>query len=125
MSEEPIDFDAMMVALQGETVLPAPRVSRETMIQVLKDHTTLIGGLKSEMTNVSTAVRKLIASADDNKRIVNEVLAKVAENKESMDVIHKTLLEYKIDIDSIKESISCLPEMKDNIQVSLYDAIVI
>lgn len=86
------------------------------MIQVLKDHTTLIGDLKSEMTNVSKAVRKLINTADDNKKIIDHVLEKVEENKKSMNEIHKTLLEYKIDIADIQGRIECLPEMKERIE---------
>ena len=89
------------------------------MIQILKDHTTLIGDLKTEMTNVSSAVRKLIATADDNKKIIANVLEKVEANKTAMDTIHKTLLEYKIDIADIQGRIECLPEMKEHIQVKM------
>lgn len=90
------------------------------MIQILKDHTTLIGDLKTEMTNVSSAVRKLIATADDNKKIIANVLEKVETNKKAMDTIHNTLLEYKIDIVDIQGRIECLPEMKENIQVGYH-----
>lgn len=113
-----VDFDAMLKSLDGEVVLPVPRVSRDTMIQILRDHTTLIADMKSEMTNVSSAVRKLIATADDNKKIIANVLEKVQENKLAMDTIHKTLMEYKIDITDIQGRIECLPEMKEHIQVS-------
>jgi hypothetical protein len=114
--EGPADFAAMLLALEGEVVLPAPRVSRDAMIKILKDHTTLLSDLKSEVNNVSTAVRKLITTADDNKKIIADVLTKVEANKTTMNTIHKTLLEYKIDISEIQGKIECLPEMKDGIQ---------
>lgn len=39
-------FNDIKVALKGTTVLPTPRVSRETIISVLQTHTDLILGLR-------------------------------------------------------------------------------
>ncbi len=44
MSSEGV-FNEIKVALKGTTVLPEPRVSRETIISVLQTHTDLILGL--------------------------------------------------------------------------------
>lgn len=69
------------------------------------------------MRNVAGAVRKLISTADDNKKVIDDVLAKVHENKLAMKAIDDNLRDFRIDIDDIKARIECLPEMKEQIHV--------
>ncbi len=88
------------------------------MIQILKDHTKLLADMQSEVINVSKAVRKLIGTADENKKVIQDLQNRVEENKVAMSHIDEKLVGFRVDIDDIKTRIEILPEMRENIHVS-------
>ena len=50
-------FANMLIALQGVTVLAEPRVSRETMLEVLREHTTMLKSCRAEVATIGSIVR--------------------------------------------------------------------
>jgi uncharacterized coiled-coil DUF342 family protein len=89
------------------------------MVSVLKDHTTLIQDMRSEVSGLTKAVRGLIATADQNVEIIQELKRKVVENKDAIDQMHVSMDGVRKDIADIRDKISVLPDFDERIKVCL------
>ena len=70
---KPDEFSAILMALQGVTVLETPRVSRETIISTIRDHTLMLRDMKKGLANVTDIVTSLAAEAGDNRRVLQNI----------------------------------------------------
>jgi chromosome segregation ATPase len=91
----------------------------QTMVSVLKDHTTLIQDMRGEVSGLTKAVRGLIATADQNVEIIQELKSKVVENKAAIDIIQASMDGVRKDITDIREKISVLPDFDERIKVRI------
>ena len=73
--------------------------------------------MSSEVTRVSAAVRKLLSTADDNKKIIESLENRVKDARDEVRQLRQILGEHRIDIDDIQMKIAVIPEMKDHIHV--------
>ena len=67
------EFTGILMALQGVTVLETPRVSRETMIETMREHTLILREMKKGLGNVTNIVTSLAAEAGDNRRLLQNI----------------------------------------------------
>lgn len=87
------------------------------MVSVLKDHTTVIQDMRGEVSGLTKAVRGLIATADQNVEIIQELKRKVVENKSAIDEIQTSIDGFRKDFADIREKISVLPDYDERIKV--------
>lgn len=99
------EYDAMMKALDGEKVLVQPRVSRETIIDVLREHTEILRGLRREY--------------DATKVIVNGLVDITERNKENIGILQHEIVESKADIASLKDTTCSIVEELKQIKDTL------
>lgn len=95
------------------------------MVSILKDHTVILQEVTGEVTNISAAVRKLLNTADDNRKIIQAVEDKVIANKDEITKIRQTLADYRKEFDEIQQQISVIPDMRDHIHVSIFKCIYV
>lgn len=86
-AEEAQLIDSIVLSLEGVTVLEKPRVSRETIISVLREHTGLLRGIKDTIGNLATTM--------------NQVLTETAENRESLRALNETSVKHQNDINEL------------------------
>lgn len=121
-------FSTMLLALQGETILVQPRVSRETIISVLKEHTELLRDMKMDVSKVMAmtedltrtnqenahAIHKLQKGFETNKENIEKIEQRTTDIRASIDVIQKKILEINDLRDQLKDTKATLYELKDN-----------
>jgi hypothetical protein len=93
------------VHLEGETVLPKPRVSRESLIHVLKEHNHILTGLRVDLGTMST--------------FVNKVAKEAAETRGMVDGIKNDLEVQKAGLAEVKERTSAMEEVTTQLQTKL------
>ena len=73
---------ACAVKLEGETVLPAPRVSREALISVLKEHNTILAALRADLGQVTSFLHEVATQAAETRAQVSRIDAEVRSQRE-------------------------------------------
>jgi len=94
-------FETILDALKGETVLVQPRVSRETIIYVLKEHTELLRGVRKDMDVMKDTAVELRKEAAENKKNMIELNTSVSENR-------KNILNLEIRTNLLQEELEAL-----------------
>lgn len=94
-------FETILDALKGETVLVQPRVSRETIIYVLKEHTELLRGVRKDMDIMKDTAVELRKEAAENKKNMIELNSSVSENR-------KNILSLEIRTNVLQEELEAL-----------------
>ena len=101
---------------QGETVLPAPRVSREALISVLKEHNDILAALRSDLSQVTTFVTQIAKEAAETKAQVNKIqdeqqaqradLNSLSDRTDKMEEITTTLSAKLDEVDEMQAAIA-------------------
>lgn len=99
-------FSSLLVALQGVRILEKPRVSREVIIFVLKEHTEMMREFKQELTNFSAVAKELTAQQESNNRAINALTKDMKENKEMVDQIDSRVVSMQEDLAVVQSKIS-------------------
>lgn len=115
-------FGAMFTALEGVTVLTQPRVSRESIISVLKDHTILLQSVKMELSNTTNMVKILASDAQDSRKALQELESGFTGQKEEIDNLVSRNAVLVDSMAELREEVEALNELK--FQLKAQNAIV-
>jgi uncharacterized phage infection (PIP) family protein YhgE len=106
------EFDSILKALQGVTVLEKPKVSRETIVEVLRDHTRMIRGLRKEVKGFKKVLKALAEDAAETKKVIRRVDSEVQAVKEEVSLVKEEITVFQPQIDAIKEDVLTLMPLK-------------
>ncbi len=106
------EFTAILMALQGVTVLEAPRVSRETIISTIRDHTLILREMKKNLASVTTIVTSLAAEAGDNRRILQNLQDDNKKMRGDIDKLYALSDEFRKEMDEMGSKVSDLYQLK-------------
>ena len=98
-------LDGCAKHLDGETVLPKPRVSREAIILVLKEHNAILSALRSDLGGLTTFVAKIAGDVEATK---NDVSALQADAKQQ-----------RLDIDDASNRINAMEDVTSSLTAKL------
>jgi hypothetical protein len=103
-------FGAMLTALEGVTVLAQPRVSRESIIEVLRDHTILLQNVKMELNNTTNMVKILASDAQDSRKALQSLESGFQGQKDEIDnlvsrnaVLVDSMAELRQEVEQLNE----------------------
>ena len=115
VKEKTIDdlkFDQQLTALAGQTVLVQPRVSRETIVDVLKQHTNLMRDIRRELNVTKTTVSSLVTLTDKHSKYI-EVLQKTSEEEKlKVQALETKTTRMDDEIQTIKDTLGELANIK-------------
>ena len=106
------EFTAMLMALQGVTVLEAPRVSRETIIDTLREHTLILREQKKNMSSLTTLVTQLANEATENKRIIQNLVDDNKKIRGDVETLYRLSDEFRTEMNEMSEKLSELYALK-------------
>jgi len=109
-------FANMLMALQGVTVLAEPRVSRDTMLEVLREHTTMLKSCRSEVATIGSIVRSLASEAADNRRVLQNLQEDCKSNKKEIDSLFRISENYRLELDDIGRKLAELFLLKEVVE---------
>ena len=78
-------LDSCSKHLDGETVLPKPRVSRESIILVLKEHNAILSALREDLGGLTTFVSKIAGDVEATKADVASLQADAKQQRLDID----------------------------------------
>lgn len=105
-------FTAMMVALQGVKVLETPRVSREVIVNCLRDHTAMLKTSRTEITMMAGVVKQLSAEATDNRRVLQNIQDDAKKMRQDIDSLFRLTADFRIEMDELGQKIAELMALK-------------
>ena len=111
-------FDEILNALQGETVLVKPRVSRETIIDVLKEHTELLRSLRHEMNSAKETMQNLVETSHLHSSQIKELLNDMSQSKSDILSLKASTEEFNDELNRIKETLGEISTIKKEMKVN-------
>mmetsp|Transcript_10099 Transcript_10099/g.15305 ORF Transcript_10099/g.15305 Transcript_10099/m.15305 type:complete len:708 (+) Transcript_10099:173-2296(+) len=110
------DFGSIIDALKGETVLVQPRVSRESIIYVLKEHTQLLMEVRKDVDKVKETSVELKKEAAENKKAMVELNYSVMENRKHIKNLQEETSGMREEIEALRSKISEIDDLRDLIK---------
>lgn len=105
-------FEALLRGLEGTTVLAEPRVSRNTIISTLREHTNLIHDIRADMNNVNKTMSIVSAEASENRLFITQLKEDSAKNQKGIDTLLKITDEFRRQFTTLSDQIDDLPIIK-------------
>ena len=117
------DFSYMMQRLEGVTVLPQPKVPREVMVEILREHTTILKGLRGDIVTMSQRMEIIAAEAAGNQKgfkdfqvtvesILTGFRVEVEKNAADVALVAEANAGFQAQMDEMTASISDFPQIK-------------
>ena len=106
------EFTAVLMALQGVTVLEAPRVSRETLIDTLRTHTLHLREMKKNVTSLTGLVTQLANEASENKRVIQNLQDDTKKIRGDVESLYRLSDEMRTEMNEMSEKLSELYALK-------------
>lgn len=113
----PAPFDNIKKALEGQVVLVQPRVSRETIIDVLREHTDMIRQLRAEYNSTRSSVHHLLRLTESQGNDIRDLQSDMTKAKEDIVVLEASSAEFKSELDRIKETLGEISNIKREMQM--------
>ncbi len=110
------EFSAILMALQGVTVLEAPRVSRETLISTMREHTLILREMKKGLGSVTQIVTSLAAEAGDNRRLLQNIQDENKKQREDIDKLYTLNNDQKLQIKELGDKVTELYALKSEVK---------
>lgn len=110
MSES--DFDAITEALKGETILVQPRVSRETIVYVLKEHTDMLRDMRKDVDDMKKVAEELKKQAAENQRMMIELNYSVKDNRNDITKIFDDMSGMRGELDTIQSKLTEINDLR-------------
>ena len=110
------EFSAILMALQGVTVLETPRVSRETMIGTMREHTMILREMKKGLGSVTQIVTSLAAEAGDNRRLLQNIQDENKKQRDDIDKLYTLNNEQKLQIKELGDKVTELYALKAEVK---------
>jgi len=110
------EFTAILMALQGVTVLEAPRVSRETIISTMRDHTLILRDMKKGLSSVTSIVTSLAAEAGDNRRVLQNLQDDNKKMRTDIDKLYTLSDEFRKEMNEMGAKVSDLYTLKAQVK---------
>eukprot|EP01041_Mallomonas_annulata_P006488 gene6488-13093_t len=99
-------FASLLVSLQGVRILEKPRVSREVIIFVLKEHTEMMKEFKMELNAFNSIAQNLLRQTDENKKAISVMSVEMENNRNSILRLDKKTIELQEDLNAVQEKIA-------------------
>ena len=112
MASKGDEFTSMLMALQGVTVLEAPRVSRETIIDTLRDHTLMLRETKKNLAGLTGMVTQLANEANENKRIIQNLQDDNKKIRTDVESLYRLSDEMRSEMNELGEKVAELYVLK-------------
>lgn len=106
------EFTGMLMALQGVTVLEAPRVSREVIIDTLRDHTLIMREMKKNVTSLTGMVTQLANEASENKRVIQNLQDDNKKIRTDLENLYRISDEFRTEMTAMGEKVDELYVLK-------------
>ena len=106
------EFTALLMGLQGVTVLEAPRVSRETLIDTLRTHTLHLREMKKNVTSLTGLVTQLANEASENKRVIQNLQDDNKKIRGDVESLYRLSDEMRTEMNEMSEKLSELYALK-------------
>ena len=110
------EFTGILMALQGVTVLETPRVSRETMIETMREHTLILREMKKGLGNVTNIVTSLAAEAGDNRRLLQNIQDENKKQRVDIDKLYALADEQRLEMKELGEKVTELYALKSEVK---------
>lgn len=110
------EFTGILMALQGVTVLETPRVSRETMIETMREHTLILREMKKGLGNVTNIVTSLAAEAGDNRRLLQNIQDENKKQRVDIDKLYALSDEQRLEMKELGEKVTELYALKSEVK---------
>ena len=109
-------FTKLLVGLQGVTQLEQPRVSRETIIETLREHTLMLKNVKTEVSGMSSLLKTLANEAADNKRIIQNLQEDGKKTRVDVETLFRTTAGFRMEMDEIGQKLAELLSIRDSVK---------
>ena len=106
------EFNDQLKALKGQKVLVQPRVSRETIIDVLFQHTNMLRGIKHDMVATKATVSGLVNLTDKHSAHIGTLQQEMVEEKDKIVRLETHTSKMQQEIEQIKETLGELSNIK-------------
>ena len=110
------EFTGILMALQGVTVLEQPRVSRETMVETMREHTLILREMKKGLGNVTNIVTSLAAEAGDNRRLLQNIQDENKKQRVDIDKLYALADEQRLEMKELGEKVTELYALKSEVK---------
>ena len=110
-------FDNIMKALEGQKVLVQPRVSRETIIDVLREHTDMIHHLRAEFNLTRSSVYHLLRLTESQGNDIQLLQTDMTKAQGDIVVLETSSAEFRSELDRIKETLGEISNIKKEMQM--------
>jgi hypothetical protein len=110
------EFTGILMALQGVTVLETPRVSRETMIETMREHTLILREMKKGLGNVTQIVTSLAAEAGDNRRLLQNIQDENKKQRVDIDKLYALSDEQRLEMKELGDKVTELYALKADVK---------
>jgi len=111
MAEEN-EFDTLLDALKGETILVQPRVSRETMIYVMKEHTDMLREMRNDVNEMKKVSAELKSQAAENQRMMVELNYSVKDNRKDITELFSNVGALRTELDGVQTKLLEINELR-------------
>lgn len=105
-------FDDIKTALMGTTILPQPRVSRETIISVLQTHTDLIFGLKKENKALKLHITEVEKETKETKKKLTSMESSMTDIRKDIDNLFRQSEEFRKEVEELSVKVAELYVLK-------------
>jgi len=102
----PPDFNNLFTQLEGTKVLVQPRVSRETILSVIKEHTSILQNLTTGFQEVKTIMKDLMKETKANQKHIEKTDATLAEAKNEIVDIQSTCATFREELNAINNTLT-------------------
>ena len=109
-------FTKLLIALQGVTQLEQPRVSRETIVETLREHTLMLKSVKTEVSGMSSLLKTLANEAADNKRIIQNLQEDAKKTRSDVETLFRTTAGFRLEMDEIGQKLAELLSIRDSVK---------
>lgn len=108
-------FDAIKIALLGETQIQVPRVSRETIIAVLQSHTDLLKSFKADHNMLARRVLTVESDQEKNKKLLNDLNAETEKNRKEIQELFRINDNFRKEMDELSAKVAELFVLKNQL----------
>ena len=108
----PPDFDALFTQLEGTTVLVQPRVTRETIVAVMKEHTSILRKLSTGFDSLQLQMKDIVNETKANSDHILNTDANLKEAKNEIGEIQKTCATFREELDAINNTLTDVFQLK-------------
>jgi len=112
----PPDFDGIMKQLEGTTVLVQPRVSRETILSVMREHTGILRALQTGFIDITEMMKVIQEKTAANSKRLDDHDGDVVRIDKSIEEISGRCDTFRTELDQINNTLTDVYKLKQEMR---------